>query len=58
METAKQVGYVCRQMYNVTKTGLGPELVHFNTVPLVGGNEDIWIKVCCMLHRAKQMHSV
>jgi mannosyl-oligosaccharide alpha-1,2-mannosidase len=43
METARQLAHVCWQMYNITPTGLGPEIVHFNTAPLVS-QADVYIK--------------
>ena len=43
MVTAKALGAICQKMYAVSKSGLGPEIVHFNTVPLVS-NQDVYIK--------------
>lgn len=49
MELAKDIAKGCRKMYE-TKTGLGPEIVYFNTDP--ANVHDISIKVVNFNQRA------
>jgi endoplasmic reticulum Man9GlcNAc2 1,2-alpha-mannosidase len=42
LELAKELTYTCWQMYEVTPTGLAPEITHFNMNPQ--GSSDIVIK--------------
>jgi len=44
LKIAKDLAYTCYQMYEQMATGLSPEIVYFNMIPGMGG-QDITVKV-------------
>ena len=44
LKIAKDLAYTCYQMYERMATGLSPEIVYFNMIPGMGG-QDITVKV-------------